>query len=277
MTTRKIGLALGLTALGATSALAQQDFTSRFAPVSDAKSSDYIVTLNANGVVQPSFPGSDRSSVSFFPSLSYRKVGEPVRFSAPDDGISISIIDNPTFRIGPVFRFQSGRYYTDDKLLYGLRKKNYDVESGVFIEYWPISFIRARAELRHGFRSDSGLVGHVGVDYVQPVGQFAFSVGPRLYFGDKRYADRWYGIRPDEAALNGFVTPYSPGGGVNAVGAMGAVTYKWDDSWSTTGYVSYKHLVGDVAKSPIVTKIGSKDQFTFGARVSYSFAFTPWW
>lgn len=242
-----------------------------------ATSDTYIVTVNANGVIQPSFPGSDNLTGSVFPSLSYRKVGEPVRFSAPDDGISMSIIDNPTFRAGPVFRFQSGRYLADDNLLYGLRKKKYDVESGLFVEYWPVSFIRARVEIRHGFRSDSGLVGLVGVDYVQPVGKFVFSIGPRIYLGDKRYTDRWYGIRPDEAALNGHVTPYSPGGGLNGAGATAAVTYQWNEQWATTGYVNYKRVTGDAANSPIVTKIGSKDQFTFGAKVSYSFNFTPWW
>ena len=60
-------------------------------------------------------------------------------------------------------------------------------------------------------------------------------------------------------------------------GVTGAVTYQWNESWSTTGYVNYKRLVGDVADSPIVTRIGSANQFTFGAKVSYSFGFTPWW
>lgn len=273
---KRTAWALGLAALGATSALAQEARSSA-RPAPTGTSDTYIVTLNANGVLQPSFIGSDRMSASFFPSLSYRRADEPVRFTSPDDGISISIIDNPTFRVGPVFRFQSGRYYNDDNLLYGLRKKNFDVESGLFVEYWPLTFIRARAELRHGFRDDSGLVGSVGVDYVQPVGRFVFSLGPRLYLGDKRYHDRWYGIRPDEAALNGRVSAYNPGGGVTAVGATAALTYRWNETWSTTGYVNYRHLVGDAADSPIVTKIGSKDQFTFGGRISYSFGYTPSW
>lgn len=273
---KRIGWAVALAALGATPALAQEARSS-VRPAPTGTSDTYIITLNANGLLQPTFPGSDRLSGSFFPSLSYRRSDEPVRFSAPDDGISISIIDNPTFRVGPVFRFQSGRYLDDDKLLFGLRKKNYDIESGLFVEYWPLTFIRARAELRHGFRSDTGLVGIVGIDYVQPIGQFVFSLGPRVYLGDKRYHDRWYGIRPDEAALNGHVAAYNPGGGLTAIGATAALTYRWNETWSTTGYVNYRHLVGDAADSPIVARIGSKDQFTFGGRISYSFGYTPGW
>jgi outer membrane scaffolding protein for murein synthesis (MipA/OmpV family) len=273
---RRIGLTAALAVLSASAAVAQESRSS-MRPPPTGTSDTYIVTLNANALVQPTFPGSDYTAFSMFPSLSFRKADEPARFSAPDDGISVSIIDNPTFRIGPVFRFQSGRYLEDDKLLFGLKKKNYDVESGLFIEYWPLTFIRARAELRHGFRSDSGLVGLFGIDYVQPIGQFVFSLGPRLYVGDKRYHDRWYGIRPYEAQINRLVAPYSPGGGLTGAGVTGAVTYQWNETWATTGYVNYRRLLDDVADSPIVTKIGSRDQFTVGARVSYSFGFTPWW
>ena len=273
-----IGWALAA-ALGvqASAALAQEETTRSYRPPPRGTSETYIVTLNANGVLQPSFPGSDNLSGSFFPSLSYRRSDEPERFTAPDDGISVSIIDTPTFRVGPLFRIQSGRFLADDRLLFGLEKRKFDVESGVFVEYWPLTFIRARAELRHGFRSDSGLAALFGVDYVQSVGRFTFSLGPRLYLGDKHYQDRYFGVRPLEAAINGHVTPFSPDGGLTAAGATASVTYKWNDEWSTTGYVNYRRIVGDAADSPIVRRIGSPDQYTVGAKVSYSFAFTPWW
>lgn len=273
----KSGTAACLAALCAGPALAQQDWRASTQSAPAPTSDTYIVTLNANGIVSPSFAGSDRLSGAAFPSLSFRRAGEPARFAAPDDGISISILENPTFRAGAVFRLQAGRYLADDKLLFGLRKLNFDIESGVFVEYWPVSFIRARMEVRHGFREDSGFTGLVGVDYVQPFGQFVVSIGPRLYLGDKRYTDRLFGVRPEEAALNGLVTPYSAGGGLTGAGVTGAITYQWNDTWSTTGYVNYKRLTGDAGDSPIVTKIGSKDQYTFGAKVSYSFGFTPWW
>ena len=112
--TKRIGWALGLAALGATSAMAQESTRSSLRPAPTGTSDTYMVTVTGNALLAPTFPGSDRLSASFFPSLSYRRSDEPVRFSAPDDGISLSIIDNPTFRVGPVFRFQSGRYYGDD-------------------------------------------------------------------------------------------------------------------------------------------------------------------
>lgn len=268
--------ALSLPLLAFCSAVQAADAPARaYMPPATGTSDTYIVTLSANGVLSPSFPGSDALTGIVYPSLSFRRSDEPARFSAPDDGISISIIDNPTFRVGPVFRYQSGRYLSDDHRLFGLRKLNADIESGVFVEYWPLSFIRARLEVRHGFRQDSGFVGNVGVDLVEPYQKFTFSLGPRFTFGDDDYAKRYFGVNPLEAALNGRVYPFRPDGGVTSIGALAAVTYTWNETWATTGYVGYNRLIGDVADSPIVTRLGSRDQLTIGAKLSYSFNFTP--
>lgn len=250
------------------------DAPPRFTRPPPAGTSDtYVVTITANGQFTPRFPGSRDLTGVVYPSLSFRRSDEPQRFTAPDDGISISFLDDPSFRIGPVARYQSGRYLEDDRRLFGLRKLNWDVEGGVFAEYWPLSFIRTRLEVRHGFRDGSGFVGNVGVDFLQPYDRFTFSLGPRLTFGDDDYVQRYFGVTPLEAARSRF-TRFRPDGGITSVGLLGAVTYTWNESWATTGYVGYNRLTGDVADSPIVRQIGSRDQLTFGAKLSYSFNFT---
>ena len=49
------------------------------------------------------------------------------------------------------------------------------------------------------------------------------------------------------------------------------------EQWATTVYAGYDRLVGDAGDSPITRRLGSQDQFTVGARLSYSFAITPFW
>lgn len=246
-----------------------------YTPPARGTSDTYIVTLTGNGQFKPSFPGSNKLTGMGYPALSFRRSDEPARFTAPDDGISISFLDTPSVRIGPVVRLESGRYLQDDRRLFGLRKVPWDAEVGAFIEYWPLSFIRARVELRHGTRDGIGFVGNAGIDAVKTYNKFTFSLGPRVTFADDDYVRVYYGVKPFEAALNGRLTPYRPGGGVTSVGALGAVTYAWNETWATTGYVGYNRLVGDAGDSPIVRRFGSENQFTVGASLSYSFSFNP--
>lgn len=242
---------------------------------SQGTSSIYIVTVTANGQAMPSFPGSDRFTGIGYPSVTFRRSDEPARFTAPDDGISLSFLERPDFRIGVVGRYQSGRYLSDDRRLLGLRKVDWDIEPGVFFEYFPVSFIRARLEVRHGVRDGIGFVGNAGIDFIRPYNNFTFSLGPRINFGDDDYVRRYFGVTATEAALNGRLSAFNPRGGVTGVGALGSATYAWTERVSTTGYVQYTRLIGDAGRSPIPRRIGSDDQFIFGASISYSFAYAP--
>ena len=238
-----------------------------------AQADTWIVTLSGSGVAQPRFPGARDYTAFGYPSVDIRRAGDPVRFSAPDDGVSFTLFESPNFRFGPVVRFQSGRYLSDDRRrLFGLNKVEWAVEPGGFFEFWPTQFLRTRVELRHGVNGHHGFVGSIGADYVQPFGRFVLSIGPRFQYGDESFNSKYFSVSPLEAALNGRVTPYSAGGGFNTVGALAAVTYTFDERWAVTGYGGYNRLIGDAGRSPIVRTLGTPNQFTFGAKVSYSFS-----
>ena len=269
--------ALLLAPLGLSSAASAADLGSlNMMRSSPSGVNTFIVTATANGQFVPRFPGADKLTGVFYPSLNIRRADEPPRFAAPDDGFSISVLDDiPAIRFGPVVRVQAGRYLSDDRRLFGLRKLNWSVEPGAFFEYFPVSFIRARIELRYSLNGVQGLVGNAGIDVIAPYDRFTFSLGPRLNFADASYMRGYFGVRPAEAAINGVLPAYRPGAGIVSAGLLGAVSYRWSEAWSTTGYVGYNRLVAEAARSPIPRLIGSRDQLTFGASVSYSFNFTP--
>jgi outer membrane scaffolding protein for murein synthesis (MipA/OmpV family) len=244
-------------------------------PVAGA-SDPFVITVTANGQVQPVFPGSDKLMVVGYPSFNIRRASEPPRFAAPDDGFSISLYEEiPELRFGPVARVQGGRYLRDDRRLFGLRRIDWSIEPGFFVEYFPVSFIRARVELRYALNGAEGFVGNAGLDFIAPIDRWTLSVGPRIGFADANYVRTYFGVRPFEAALNGRVGPYRPGADVTSAGVLGAATYKWNETWATTAYVGYNRLIGDAGRSPIVRVFGSRDQLLFGASVSYSFNWTP--
>jgi outer membrane scaffolding protein for murein synthesis (MipA/OmpV family) len=242
----------------------------RFAaePVSSA---GWIVTVRATVGTAPAFEGSDKMSVFGFPSLSVRRAGTPVRFSAPDDGVSIALYETPGFAIGPVARYRAGRYTGHDRRLQGLDDVRWAIEPGLFVELWPTDFARFRAEIRRGFHGHQGFVGTLGLDYVQRARGFTISFGPRAELGDARFARDVYDVTPAEAVLNPFVTPYRAEGGLTSIGAAAAVTYDWTPQISTTVFAGYKRLVGSAAENPVTENLGSRNQLNLGLRLSYSF------
>lgn len=234
--------------------------------------SGWIVTVEANGLVGPRYPGSDEFGFFGYPWVSFRKAGEPKRFSTPDDGFSLSLYDTSSFRAGLAGRYRGGRYDGADRRLLGLEDVRWSVEPGVFVEFWPVEFLRARAELRHGIGGHHGFVADLALDVVQRFGAVTFAVGPRMALGDADFTRTYFGVRPFEAALNGSVAAYRPSGGVTSVGVASSLTYDWSEQWSTTLSASYSRLTGDAAASPIVKRFGSENQFGIGLGVSYSFA-----
>jgi MipA family protein len=242
------------------------------APVAPAPTG-YIVTITGDVQGAPRFPGSDNMTAFFYPGVDWRRVGEPERFKAPDDGISFTLYETPGFRFGPTARLLGERNPKDDRDFIGLHKVDYTIEGGAFLEIWPLDFLRVRGEIRQGFNGHEGLVGNLGLDYVQHYGAFTFSIGPRLAFGDSDFTREYFGITPLEAAINTRVAPFRPDGGLTSVGALASLRYKWSEQWSTTVYGGYDRLVEDAGRSPVSRVLGSRDQYIVGAQLSYSFHF----
>lgn len=237
----------------------------------------WIVTVTANIQATPRYPGSDDYTAIGYPSISISKVGDPVRFSSPDDGISFSFYDSSKVHVGVTARYVPGRYYGDDRRnLIGLRDAQYAIEPGVFLEYYPVEWLRTRAELRHGIFGHHGFVGSLGADVIQPFDRWQVSVGPRFNFGDESFAKRYFGVQPFESALNGGLRPFKPDN-YFTVGALGALTYTFNETWAVTGYVGYNRIVGSSSNSPLVSgRYGTPNQYTFGMKVNYSFTTQPW-
>jgi outer membrane scaffolding protein for murein synthesis (MipA/OmpV family) len=234
--------------------------------------STWIVTVSASLQAIPRYPGASDYTAVGYPGIDIRKAGEPRRFSTPDDGFSVSVYDNPMFSIGPTARIVPGRYYGDDRRhLLGFRDARIALEPGVFAEFYPSPSIRTRVEIRQGVYGHHGTVGSVAADYLMPTGPFLFSIGPRLNIGDASYARKYFGVSPAEAALNGRVVPYNPGGFYSA-GVLGAVTYTQSETWAYTAYAGYTRILGASGDSPLVRRpFGNPDQYQFGLKVDYAF------
>ena len=244
-------------------------------PEDAAKKDAWIVTLRAAGIVAPSFPGAGRLRPYPFPSVSFRRVGEPEAFSTPDEGFGVALLNEGPFSAGPVANFVFRRGQRDG--LFGVHRVALTHEIGGFAELRPGDHFRARAELRQGIDGHEGFVAAFGADLYGSSQGFTASIGPRLNFGDNRYANAYFSVSPQEAALNRGLEPYAASGGFTAAGGAATMRYDFTDTLNATVFGGLQRLTGSVGASPIPNNIGSRNQFTAGLSIGRSFEVRqPW-
>lgn len=255
------------------------DLPSTKAPVqAPALPDEWIVTLSAQANVGPAYPGAKRYSFSGYPGIGLRRASEPETYSAPDDGFSFAFYNNSWLRFGAVGRLVGDRSTRNNHVLTGLAYVPYSLELGGFAEVTPVSWGRLRVELRQAVSGHDGLVATVGGDVWQSWSQWTVSAGPRLYFGDDKYARTYFSVTPAQAFTNnlagGVLSAYNATGGLTSVGGTVALRYDYNPNWRVTAFGNYQRLTGSVADSPLATRAGTRDQYTAGIELSYRYKST---
>ena len=231
---------------------------------------DWLVTAVLGPQFKPAFPGDDRLRLSPYVRLIIRHPGDPLDFTAPGQSPGIGLLGHGSrFDLGPVVYVQSKRADKDVGAPVG--EVGLTVEAGGFVQAWLTRQIRLRAEVRRGIGGHNGVVGALGADAVIRDGdRTIFSIGPRLDWSDARYERAYFGVTPEVAARTGLL-PYQPGGGVHGVGAAASLFHQFGPVWGFSAYAGYDRLVGAGGVSPIVRGLGSRNQFSAGIGLAYTF------
>src|SRR3954469_4354222 len=115
-----------------------------------ARAYEWTVTLGVEGRVMPSFEGSANYTLRPIPLIDIRRTDYPQHFQGTRDGASIGILETGSFRAGVVGKVLFPRNEDDDRALHGLGDVGWTLEAGVFGEFWPVNWLRTRAEIRQG-------------------------------------------------------------------------------------------------------------------------------
>jgi outer membrane protein len=242
-----------------------------------ASASDWTITLGAEARVLPSFEGSDRYEVMPFPVIDIRQAGTPEHFKSPRDGFGVGLYEYGPFRFGVAGKIALPRNDSDDDDLRGLGDVDWAFEIGAFAEYWPVNWLRTRAELRQGIGGHHGLVADIMADVVVPVTpQLTLSAGPRLTLATASAMSPYFDITPAQSLASGLPV-YDAGGGIRSYGVGAQARYQWTPRWESHVFVEYERLADDVADSPLVRLRGSPDQVQAGIGVSYTFDVPGLW
>jgi outer membrane protein len=235
-----------------------------------AQAKGFIATVGVRATTRPPYEGADHNITQPAPILSLRPADRPYRFTPPDGGATVALLDTDHFSLGPILRVRYKRDATGS--LRGLDPVKWAAEPGVFAEVWPTKWLRGRAELRRGVGGHKGLVADVGGDLVYTGARWDFSVGPRLGWGDNKYLDTYFGVTPLEAARSPLIAAaYDPTSGRRYTGVEFAGAYHLDKKWKVTFDAGYRSLADKASDSPIIRIAGDTSQLLGSVGLSYSF------
>lgn len=229
----------------------------------------YRVRAGIGAQALPKFPGSKSNEVSPYWTFAVAKDGHPFNFKAPGDSAEIALLGSDGFSAGPVAQLSRRRESSNVGAPVGSVPTT--LELGGFAQFYPLKSLRLRAELRRGIGGHNGVVGFLGADQIWRDGdRYVFSIGPRLWFGNRRYERAYFGVTRLATLASG-LPQYSPSGGFHAAGAVAGMQLSLGGDWGLFGYMQYQRLIGDARRSPIVTRLGSPNQFSAGIGLSHTF------
>ncbi|MFL6861751.1 MAG: MipA/OmpV family protein [Allosphingosinicella sp.] len=230
----------------------------------------HAVTVGMGAQFFPHYPGDDRIIAAPMPVLTIRRIGQRIPFEAPDEGMGIGLLgDRSAFDFGPALQLQPKRRPKDVGA--AVDPVGFTVEAGAFVQTYVGEHFRLRAEGRKGIGGHGAWVGDLMADLVvRDADRTIFSIGPRLRLADRKYARAYFGVSPAVAVRTGLAA-FDPDGGVTAAGIAAGLVHQFSHAWGMTAKLGYDRLKGDAARSPVVRRYGSRDQFSGGLALTYTF------
>lgn len=244
--------------------------SSDYSPLTSPESAqNWHLTLGAKLSYQPDYAGSNDYIFRPRPLISLGRGTKSTWWTSEDDAISIGVFSGQGWRVGFSGDLLWKRTDSTNQALIFVPDTKFGFEAGGFVEFYPTSWLRARADLRRGFITHDALVADLKLDAFTRVGAWQFGVGPRMRIVGADYVRTYFGTTNGLAGTGGLLQRFNAG--VHSVGAIAQLSYNWTEKFQTTAYVEYKHLMGDATRSPIVRLFGSRDSVTVGIGASYAF------
>ena len=217
----------------------------------------------------PSYPGADNLQV--YPLLEFERVNtdREFDFEAPDESFGFDLIGSGGFSFGPLVNFEDSR--TSQDVGTTLPKVDFSIEPGVFVQYDFGENFRIRSELRKGVTGHEGWIATAGADLIaRDRDEWLFSIGPRVTWSDDKYHDAYFSVAPADAPVAGLIA-YDADGGIMAYGGLISALFQVSKHVGFLTYGKYDRLTGDAADSPIVLNYGSRNQWSGGLALTYTF------
>ena len=232
----------------------------------DLSEEELLVRIGVIGGLAAEYRGSDQYDFSYAPNIQI--VWNDFLF-IKGRKLGVQAFNGEHFYGGVFVRYTGGRSDHNDGLE-GLGDISRTFTSGAYLNY-RYEGIRLKTEVRHDFFNeghDTILLASLGsrIPWNNPL----FYVGVETTWASKKHMNTFYGIDNFQSLQSG-LSQYSADSGMRDVSLNLSSGYSFDDHWSISGQVSYRHLLADAADSPIVKDVGSANNFIVGLGLNYTF------
>ena len=238
------------------------------ATIASAAAAQNSVTVGLGPQSAPAYFGSDENEVGVTGNFSIQQLNfGPLRMGGSEGGAATGIGFTGSFR------YIGERKAEDYPELTGLADLDAALEIGGGLTYTADNF-EVFGLARYGVMGHSSLTGDLGANAIlRPTDQLTLRVGPRLFFGDDEYAQRYFGVTATEAANPGNTfTAYDATGGLLSRGFEVSADYAFNADYGVTATVRYDEYLNGAADSPIVQQ-GSSDAVTAAILLTHRFNF----
>jgi outer membrane protein len=252
-------LALGVLLLGAAAGSANAE---------DGDKPRRIARVAIGAKIVPDHVGADGMKLAPNVNIDTKREGKEFEFEAPDESFGFGL-KMGAFEIGPALNLESAR--RPSRFPVPVPKVATTVEAGAFAQLFLSDAFRVRGELRKGLGGHDGWISQVSADFItRRKDDFLFSIGPRLSWADRQYQRAYFGVTPTTATATGLAA-FDPGSGLRGAGAATSLIYQLGPSIGVQAFGRYERLIGDAGRSPLIRAYGSRDQFSAGLALSYTF------
>ena len=234
--------------------------------------------VGVGGAVLPDYVGSNNYTAGVAPFARIALPKSERYFLLNVTELYFNVLDHPFLRFGPVLNYRFGRDDdVEDSHVKRMTKIDDTIEAGFFMGInWKFN-----GDRRHRLVADAealfdvggvheGVIGNFSARYWRPLGKmFDGVLGASFQFADNKYMNTYFGVSPTDSALSGLPIYQARGGAANFRIFPGVVMHL-SPHWHLATGVRYERLVKNAKDSPVVSTVGSPDQWIAGMGVAYS-------
>ena len=222
--------------------------------------------------------GSDDYDVGVAPLARFR-IGKGSRYvKLQATKLSVNVLDNRTWNLGPVVNYRGGRDDdVDDRVVSQMQEIDGTVEVGVFGGWTWISKKDPRVRLSTSLSAlqdvgdghDGYLIG-AGAKYSLPLSRnIMLSTGVSTTYGSGDYMDTYFSVDARDAATTG-LSLFDADAGFRDVRVSLVGVYSLSANWHIGRGAVYGRLLGDAEDSPVVDDRGTANIVVIGAGLIYT-------